>query len=61
MPAFDAVEGSPPRYRDVPIRDSDGPISSYILAFAEGLELAIFCRQQAPLITTGLHPKTAVR
>ena len=40
MSDFDAVDGSPQRHRDVPIRDSDGPTASYILAFAERLVLA---------------------
>jgi hypothetical protein len=35
-------------------------MASYILAFSERLELAKSCRQQAPSITTGLHPKAAV-
>ncbi len=40
MSASDAVDGSPQRHRNVPIRDSDGPPASYILAFAERLLLA---------------------
>ena len=48
------------RHRNLPNRDNDGPAVRAILAFAEGLELAKSGRQQAPSITTGLHPKAAV-
>jgi hypothetical protein len=48
------------RHRNVPIHDSDGTTTSYILAFSEGPELANSGRQRMLLITTGLHPKTDV-
>jgi hypothetical protein len=48
------------RHRNVPIHDSDGTTTSYILAFSEGPELANSGRQRMLLITTGLHPKAAI-
>ncbi len=57
MAVYDAVDGSPQRHRNVPIRDSDGPKAGVILAFAERLLLAKSSRQWTWSITTGLHPK----
>jgi hypothetical protein len=56
MTGFDAVDGSPQRHRNVPVRDSDSPAATAILAFAERQLLAISCRQWVPLITTGMPP-----
>jgi hypothetical protein len=61
MSVIDAVDGPPPRHRNVPKRNRDSLIVGFILAFAEGLLLAKSRRQRLCCFTSAFGGNPAVK